>query len=55
MREMKKQFLEAHGFAQDGWTVGLDGVLECPHGYRVEDDGECPKGCKSPMRQMGII
>lgn len=37
------------------WTVGGDGVLVCPHGHRVEDDGKCPDGCTSPLRRAGLI
>lgn len=27
----------------------------CPHGTRIEHDGECPDGCESPLRQLGLI
>lgn len=52
---MKEMFLKESGLDKDGWTVDYAGVLICPHGHRVEDDGECPEGCKSPMLAFGII
>ena len=39
----------------EGWYVENDAVLVCPHGYMIEYDGECPEGCVSPIRVMGLI
>ena len=38
----------------DGWGVydghmGMDFLLECPHGHVIEQDGTCPEGCHSPL------
>lgn len=40
-------------WSTDGY--GLESTLICPHGYRIEMDGECPEGCVSPLKAMGII
>lgn len=37
------------------WSVSQDSYLICPHGYKVEMDGKCPKGCPSPARRTGLI
>lgn len=37
------------------WTVINESVLRCPHGHRIEMDGDCPEGCKSPLKQEGLI
>ena len=39
----------------DEWDISADGMLLCPCGRRVEDDGECPDGHVSPLRQAGMI
>ena len=44
----------------DGWGIdseiyGLDFNLICPCGYMIEQDGECPEGHVSPLREMGLI
>lgn len=42
----------------DGWETdgyGLSSCLICPHGETIEQDGECPEGCVSPLREMGLI
>lgn len=49
---MKEDFLKAH--APEWGTDGL-GTLICPCGNRVEDDGKCPNGHISPLREMGLI
>lgn len=34
----------------------LDGLLICPHGHKIEMDGNCPEGCTSPpLRTAGLI
>jgi hypothetical protein len=41
------------GWSTDGY--GLDSCLICPHGHIIEMDGECPDGCISPLKELGII
>lgn len=41
------------GWETDGY--GLDACLICPHGHTIEQDGRCPEGCVSPLREMGMI
>ena len=43
------------GWDVDSDSYGMDACLVCPHGNVIEQDGECPEGCVSPMREMGII
>lgn len=42
-----------------GWEYesgyGMDGLLTCPHGHQIEQDGRCPEGCVSPLRSLGLI
>lgn len=38
----------------DDWEVH-DEILTCPHGHRIELDGNCPDGCVSPLREQGLI
>lgn len=42
-----------------GWEYergfGSCGTLTCPHGHEIEQDGECPEGCVSPLREMGMV
>lgn len=49
---MKEDFLRQHA---PEWTTDGMGVLICPCDHRVEDDGECPNGHRSPMLEAGII
>jgi len=37
------------------WTTDPTGVLICPCGNRVEDDGNCPNGHESPLLSAGLI
>ena len=37
------------------WNVHRLGQLVCPCGHRVEDDGVCPNGHESPLRQRGMV
>lgn len=39
-------------WSNDG--IGWD-VLVAPDGCRVEQDGQCPHGHVSPLRQLGLI
>lgn len=48
----KEEFLEEFGYNR--WTVS-NGVLVCPCGHKVEDDGECPNGHESPLKQEMLI
>lgn len=50
MREMYEKVLEG-----TGWVFINSSVLECPCGHRVELDGKCPNGCKSPLLKKGLI
>lgn len=38
------------GWDHDGF--GFDAILICPHGDRIEMDGQCPQGCESPILGM---
>ena len=38
----------------DGW-IADDVSYTCPHGNRMEHDGEGPCGCVSPMKEAGLI
>lgn len=40
---------------EPGWIVEDDSVLICPHGNRVEWDGESFDGCVSPILTAGMI
>lgn len=55
MLSMKEKFLEKTGKLDEGWSVSPGGVLVCPCGYRIEDDGGCPNGHVSPLKGFGII
>ena len=52
MRGFKKEAAER---VAGDWTLSHDGLFVCPCGRRVEDDGQCPDGHTSPMRQLGLI
>lgn len=41
------------GWETDGF--GFDSCLICPCGDVIEQDGICPQGCVSPLREMGMI
>lgn len=38
----------------EDWEGDMD-ILVCPCGYTIEHDGMCPRGCVSPLRQLGMI
>lgn len=51
---------EIRSLLPEGWDIdnesdGVDILLVCPHGDAIEQDGECPKGCVSPLRAQGLI
>ena len=50
---MKQEMLDYLG--KHEWSIAPGGVLVCPCGHRVEDDGQCPNGHVSPMREAGMI
>lgn len=52
------EFVEAN--MPEGWSLyepdmGMESLLECPHGNVIEQDGRCPSGCVSPLRAMGLV
>lgn len=52
------EYVESH--LPPGWSIydeemGMECLLECPHGSVIEQDGRCPKGCVSPLRLLGLI
>lgn len=53
MKSVKREVIKSKGYSN--WTVEVDGMLICPCGYRVEDDGECPEGHTSPLVKEGLI
>lgn len=50
---MKEQMLKEMGYTE--WSVDHMGMLVCPCGRKVEDDGECPNGHVSPLRENALI
>ena len=43
-------------YRAEGWTQSYDGaVFTCPCGHRIEPDGRCPEGHRSPLLQEGLI
>lgn len=55
MSDMIEEILEA---AYPDWSTdgyGIDACLICPCGITIEQDGRCPNGHVSPLRQMGLI
>lgn len=50
---MKAEMLEMIG--ADDWRVDSRGNLRCPCERIVEDDGSCPNGHTSPLREAGMI
>jgi hypothetical protein len=53
MPEEAQELLEALGYTD--WEVIDDATLACPHGVTIEWDGQCPDGCVSPLRVLGMI
>ena len=51
---MLRKMLDAMGI--EDWEVnGIGDTLICPCGWEIEQDGECPDGCKSPLLDAGMI
>lgn len=55
MLEEARRILRDTGFEAQGWVVESESVLTCPHGHRIEWDGDCPDGCKSPFLVLELI
>lgn len=58
--QLDEMLAEIVALFPEGWEIdsevyGLDFNLICPHGHMIEQDGECPDGCVSPLRAMGLI
>jgi hypothetical protein len=54
LTEVMQQLLP-EGWELEDDSFGLDSMLVCPHGATIEQDGECPDGCISPLRTMGLL
>jgi len=39
----------------DGWSQTQYGDPICPCGTQIEQDGECPNGHTSPLKNKGLI
>lgn len=53
---MAEEFLSMFSHYRDkGWNATRLGDFNCPCGRNIEQDGECPNGHTSPMRQEGMI
>jgi hypothetical protein len=58
---MADEMLDAiRAILPEGWDIdsegyGLDFLLICPCGDVIEQDGECPDGHISPLREQGLI
>lgn len=48
-----EELLEGTGWSTDGF--GLDSILICKCGNRIEQDGSCPVCGPSPLRAAGLI
>jgi hypothetical protein len=56
MNRIIEEMLEAVG--AEGWSTdgyGLDANLIAPDGCMIEQDGRCPHGHVSPLREAGMI
>lgn len=58
---MSGDFVEiVESILPEGWGVhdaemGMDCLLVCPCGHVIEQDGTCPAGHVSPLRESGLI
>jgi hypothetical protein len=48
------------GLLPDGWELcepdmGIESLLEAPDGCVIEQDGRCPHGYVSPLRELGLV
>lgn len=55
MRELIRNVLKNQGYLAKGWEVTQTGDLRCPCGHKIEQDGKCPEGHKSPLLKLGLI
>lgn len=54
MYHMIREYLDNSGY--EDWEVGTYGdTLICPCGNEIETDGDCPEGCESPLKTIGIL
>lgn len=57
--DILEEVLQSVGALDAGWEVeggmGMDALLICPCGHTIEQDGQCPDGCISPLRTNGLI
>lgn len=53
MEELIEELLPEDWEYEHGY--GSDGLLICPHGHTIEQDGRCPEGCVSPLVGLGFI
>jgi len=54
MMEVKKELV--HRDEYEEWDILLEsGMFMCPCGTVIEDDGKCPNGHVSPLRQEKMI
>lgn len=54
MDDYAQDLLDNSGY--EDWEVEDDSILVCPHGNRIEWDGQSGDcGCISPLIEMGII
>lgn len=49
---LKRKFI---GSLDSDWSANSTGMLVCPCGKLVEDDGKCPNGHYSPLKRIGGI
>ena len=49
--KQRREFVESY----EGFYINGYGNIVCPCGTSIEDDGECPEGHVSPLRQAGLI
>lgn len=54
MMQVRKELVEMEKY--EYWMVdSYTGTFICPCGLNVEDDGSCPEGHVSPLRQEKMI
>ena len=53
-QDLLQEMINEAGFLA-GWEMVSDVSIDCPCGYTIELDGECPDGCVSAVRQLGMI
>lgn len=43
------------GWSLDDPEMGMESLLVCPCSHAIELDGDCPNGCISPLKALGLI